>query len=351
MRTLVKHGPVRLQRLAIPTLLGVLALASLGGCGGSSDGESSTTAALTENDFALDASMVADPERGVVVDLLESAGSTPPEQDTADVGSDVIPYEYTGTVTNTFCWDDDDPEAGHVMTLIDSAGEEILELQANGACVTATIEPGEYGLRLAHDNRSAETLAVFVEALNGAQSEVDRNVETVLRTNKCPGCYLGRAQLAKARLANADLTGAFLIRADLRDAILTGAQLGGADLREAVLIGANLDRAFMVDAFLPQADLFRASLIGVNLFRADLTSAVLREAKLAQAELSQVNLTRATLVQAAMFDVTMGDATLVDADLTDADLENAFLCRTNFSGASADRCEPQLRGVDRLPFL
>ena len=98
--------------------------------------------------------MVADPERGVVVNLLESAGYAPAEQDTGDVGSDAIPYEYTSAVTNTFCWDDDDLDAAHVMTLVDRAGAEILRLQPNGACVTAIIEPGDYSLRLVHDGRS-----------------------------------------------------------------------------------------------------------------------------------------------------------------------------------------------------
>ncbi len=356
MRTLIQHGPVRLQRLAIPTLLGVLALASLGGCGGSSDGESSATAALTENDFALDASVVADPERGVVVNLLESAGSTPPEQDTGDVGSDVIPYAYASTVTNTFCWDDDDLDAAHVMTVVDSAGADILRLQPNGACVTAVIEPGSYSLRFEHDGRSPEAVAVFIEPLDGAsggQPGVASNVETLLHTNKCIGCALEFANLAKARLANADLSGAGLSGANLSEAILSGANLDQARMARALLTGADLSHATMFDVNLSEANLHQATLSnariinadlsgadlsattagGVQLYGSNLRQANLDGAQLSNAELERADLTGATLVGAEVYSAGLNRTQLVDADFTNADLEAAQLCEANIAGA------------------
>ena len=55
---------------------------------------------------------------------------------------------------------------------------------------------------------------------------------------------LSRADLAYANLSGADLSRANLIWADLRDANLTYANLSGADLRDANLTYANLSGAY-----------------------------------------------------------------------------------------------------------
>ena len=79
------------------------------------------------------------------------------------------------------------------------------------------------------------------------------------------GC---RANLGRANLSFADLSGANLGRADLSFADLSGANLGRADLSGASLIGADLSGANLV-----RADLSGASLSGANLSRADLSGA------------------------------------------------------------------------------
>jgi uncharacterized protein YjbI with pentapeptide repeats len=321
---------------------------------------------LTENDLSADASLVADPERGVVVDFLESPTAPTPDQDTAGVGVDVIPYAYTRTANNTFCWDDADPEAAHFMTLIDSGGAEILRLQANGACVTAGIEPGQYTLRIVHDDRSAETLPVFIEVVNGASSAtlkaglvrtagrlladtmgglgfaqpavaqppVDTNVDTLLHTNRCPGCRLEFANLAKASLSGADLSGATLAGANLSEAILRKAQLPGASLVQSTLTGADLSEASVFDADLTRANLRGAKLGLTNLFRSHLPMADLEGAVLTNAELEEADLTRANLVGADLYSAGLIAATLVDANLTNADLTYAYMCRANLNGAN-----------------
>src|SRR5262245_11515679 len=156
---------------AILSLLGVIAAGGITGCGGGGGGGAASSA-MTENDFAADPSALADPDEGIVVDFLEAADSALPDQDTGDVGVDVIPYEYRRTTANRFCWEDDDVEAEHFATLIDGAGAEVLRVQANRECVTKVIEPGKYALRIVHDDRSAETLAVFVEAGAGETAAV-----------------------------------------------------------------------------------------------------------------------------------------------------------------------------------
>src|SRR3546814_16713266 len=54
------------------------------------------------------------------------------ENDTGETGDDLIPLRYANTLEHTFCWEDDDGNAGHFMELHDSEGSEILRLDVNG---------------------------------------------------------------------------------------------------------------------------------------------------------------------------------------------------------------------------
>jgi hypothetical protein len=120
--------------------------------------------------------------------------------------------------------------------------------------------------------------------------------------------YLRRANLSWALLADADLHGADLIRADLREA-----DLEGADLHKAKLRRANLHRAELRWADLRQADLSRADLEGADLKDADLHHANLRGAKLSNAvfehaDLRGANLSRAKGLTQAQIDVATANA-------------------------------------------
>ena len=84
-----------------------------------------------------------------------------------------------------------------------------------------------------------------------------------------------RANLYKADLEGANLSGANLYKADLREA-----NLYGADLREANLYEANLSGADLEGANLYKADLYGADLYGANLYEAYLRGANLREANI-----------------------------------------------------------------------
>lgn len=289
----------------------------------------SHTKALTENDFVKDTSLKGNPEDGVIVTFLEHPDSEKPERDTGGVGFDEIPLTYARSVKHTLCWKDGDKEAGHFMELNDSEGNEVLRVDANGECVTKVIESGNYIMTFHHDGRGETSLAIFIipnpddnkqakksdvlfdriiiAAANivdtiertlikeaKAQS-VEENIETLLSTKSCPGCYLAGADLTLANLNGANLRGADLTYAysergdfsdaDFRDADLSGAifavgDMGGADFTGAYMVdtqfiqstatSAIFQNADMTDAYLSDSYLIRATLLGANLSGAEL---------------------------------------------------------------------------------
>ncbi|MGE5333495.1 MAG: pentapeptide repeat-containing protein, partial [Nitrososphaerota archaeon] len=94
------------------------------------------------------------------------------------------------------------------------------------------------------------------------------------------GMLLRRADLRSANLVRANLTGI-----DLVDADLSGADLGYSDLSGANLIWANLTGAHLREANLANARLVFATLHGAGLARCDLRGAVLRHARMDAATL------------------------------------------------------------------
>jgi uncharacterized protein YjbI with pentapeptide repeats len=84
---------------------------------------------------------------------------------------------------------------------------------------------------------------------------------------------LTRANLYGADLSGANLYGANLYGADLSKANLYGANLSGADLSKADLSGANLTRANLSGANLSGANLYGADLTKANLYGANLSGA------------------------------------------------------------------------------
>src|SRR3954447_8104906 len=85
---------------------------------------------------------------------------------------------------------------------------------------------------------------------HGGGFAADPNHVVQLReTKKCVGCDLNGATLA-----DADLTGAILVRANLANAKLNGAKLNGVTLADADLTGAILTVAKLNGAKLNGAD-------------------------------------------------------------------------------------------------
>ena len=127
--------------------------------------------------------------------------------------------------------------------------------------------------------------------------------ESNLITGVDPIISLNGANLSGAFLFRANLNGANLSGAHLYSSLLRGANLNGTDLTDADLSGANLSSAILDNAFLSGADLSFAFL-----FRANLSDADLRGADLSNAR----NLTNQQLAQArSLLGATLPNGTVM----------------------------------------
>jgi hypothetical protein len=127
----------------------------------------------------------------------------------------------------------------------------------------------------------------------GREHETRQNLRLDLRMTDLRG-----ANLARAHLEGADLSGA-----QLKDANLSEAHLEGADLSVAQLEGANL-----VEAHLEGADLLRTHLEGASLLRAHLEGASLAWAHLEYAGLHAAHLEGARALHQEQIEQASGDA-------------------------------------------
>jgi uncharacterized protein YjbI with pentapeptide repeats len=130
-------------------------------------------------------------------------------------------------------------------------------------------------------------------------------------------------------MRGADLSDAELVKANLYNANLSGIIFRKADLREAILEGSDLTKAN-----LDKANLYRASLRGANLKETSLVLATLEEASVAGtnfdlADLSQSNLKRATFIQSNFSDARLMDVDLSEANLSDSSFFGASLASSN----------------------
>ena len=302
-------------------LLGIISFGAAGGC--NNNGQS-TADPLTENDFIANTALSADPERGIVVQFLESPNSEVPENDSGTIGVDEFPLKYDRRIEHTFCWEDDNNEASHFMELSNSSGDQILRVDVNGDCVTEVIEAGEYTMSLHHDGKSNASQTIFaiadaenleqaqrssdfvnrfiismskilkhmkdavlndVIAQDGDQATTRFNTQMLLSTGRCIGCNLLGASFFDQDLSGVDLSGADLRFSSLTTTKLIGARLVDADLREAVLVLTDFTNANLLGAD------FRST----ALFMCDLSGADLTDAKFRRADLEGVDLTGAIL--------------------------------------------------------
>nr|WP_321467288.1 pentapeptide repeat-containing protein [uncultured Desulfobulbus sp.] len=93
-------------------------------------------------------------------------------------------------------------------------------------------------------------------------TEVEQNIQRLLRTKSCPGCDLTDAELSGSRLAKANLNGANLTNANLKRA-----DLSGANLQQAILFETNLSGADLSFANLEGAEFRATNLKGVHFER------------------------------------------------------------------------------------
>jgi uncharacterized protein YjbI with pentapeptide repeats len=310
---------------------------------GSGGAESLEAKGLVEKDFVNDPGLHANPKKGVVLAFLESIYAAEEDNLTGSLGMDIIPYYYSEAVTQTFCWEEPDPGAGHRIVLVDESGQELLEANAGGECQTVHMERGRYFLHLYHDNQGQDIHPVFIQPREDGQELAQRNgpwekmlawlgifsptgtamaagsddeLQTFLSTGHCIGCDLegmdlsgfidcgdnddGWGALTGSNLDNATagVTICYYYLADIsgRYADFSNAYLFMARFGEADLTGANMQGIFLFGAQLDNTDMTSADLTG-----ADLELALLTGAKFTDAILDQANLINAIDANTADF--------------------------------------------------
>jgi len=228
--------------------------------------------------------------------FLEHPGAGDQDNQTGEIGVDIIRYRYQSDADATFCFEDEDPGASHLAILFDSEDNEVMRVQANGECATEFIRAGKYFLEIVHDGLAQDILPIFaIPGQNGEQaankvdtdqglfesvksqfsefindlrdivtqnakaqtpSPVQNNVSILLNTKECKQCIL-----TGANLVNAPLSGA-----DLRSAILLNANMSGADLTDANLSSSGGDKTILCGAILTSANLTNSNLCGADMF-------------------------------------------------------------------------------------
>lgn len=358
-----------IKSLGFILLFAFISFGTIGGCSNDNGGGNGDQA-LTENDFAEDTNLRANPAAGVIVMFLEHPDSETPPNDTAEVGRDTIPVRYDKAFEHSFCWEDDVDDASHFMALEDEQGTEILRVDANDQCASAIIQPGNYFMHLHHDGKmelshpiflipqeneeltstNDQTMAgqFFAKVSNMLESNllerldlgftqstnaqgVADNIETLLRTRACSGCNLTAANLSNAslngvRLDEAYLTLAFFNGSDLScidpniggtnctrfdNAVAAAADFGCVDPNDEATC-VDLSNAVFSETDLKNADFNGATLISTFFNGSNMTGANLEGAWLKSASFGFANLTDANLIGVGLEFTEFGSATWCD---------------------------------------
>lgn len=156
------------------------------------------------------------------------------------------------------------------------------------------------------------------------------------RLAKCTSAR--RANFARARLGEAQMTGIDLSQAKLEEARLENSELTYSLLAGANFSSANLDKADITGGVQAQgANFLIASLQGT-----DLTGAQLQFATLSNASMQGAVLTLAQMQGARLRDADLEAASLNQARLEGADLSGAKIAGTDFRGAQIWKTRPPL---------
>jgi uncharacterized protein YjbI with pentapeptide repeats len=200
---------------------------------------------------------------------------------------------------------------------------------------------------------SKNTKSLVVESMSTYNNEA-----TLIRVNKCNGCYLvglrlpdgenlTGAQLVGANLTNARMVGAEMAGVDATDAIFRGANLAyvnlkGATLTRAVFEGddttnpADLSYAYMPNARLDYAHLNNVTADYAHIYggQATVSHATMVGTHLANAVLSNMDFSQTTLTGAILTGANLVSASFLGTDLTNADLVGTSLQGATFDGST-----------------
>ena len=286
-----------------------------------------TRSAITEAQVKKD-KMVPDEDDTIVVDL-ENKDVTAEEDDTGTLGEDTIPVNYTQDINGTIKWEG--TKNGNYLELKDKDGNVIYKLEQGGDAVTKDIKKGEYTIEITSNETTVKdgpkSESVFIRVQDNLS--VSGNLWHLMWaiSNSCSKCCL-----SSGYYPNANFTGRDFSYSDFWHANLSGAFLLKANLSNAYLEGANLS-----SALLNMANLSNANLTGAKLFNTDFHSTNLNGANFTGANFSGSDL--ATM----SFDgVNLSNANFTGANLDATHFKSANLKGANFTGA---------KGIDRMVYF
>jgi uncharacterized protein YjbI with pentapeptide repeats len=151
------------------------------------------------------------------------------------------------------------------------------------------------------------------------------------------------------KLKGADITGAFLEKANLTLVNLSHTFLTNAKLSKSRLSRSNLSNAQINNCDFYKADLISSNMRMANLNFANLSNSALAEADLSMAFCEKTNFSHSHLRKAHLRGAHVKDSSFNGADLTEADLTRSNLIKTdlrNCNLSNAKLCGAVLRSCD-----
>lgn len=278
--------------------------------------------ALVEMDFVINHGLMADPSEKVVYIELEHEKAEESTNLTGELGFDIIPFSYSEPVNQTFCWEDPNEEAGHVMSFMNDDGLELASISANGECATITIEPGSYEMHLFHDNNSGFIHPIFIQP-NVLENVVAR-VKPIKVTQKPVGFLnrilkiLSQFDLSNTTLAQSTPTTPEEL-ANVTKLINTAICMG-CDLRNTIL-DSNINNCGGEDASDP-----------LNLINADMTGATISGMVACGGMFADAKFVNSTITNLSSF----FGALFGDADFSNAIINNSTFLAASLGGALFD---------------
>jgi uncharacterized protein YjbI with pentapeptide repeats len=144
---------------------------------------------------------------------------------------------------------------------------------------------------------------------------------------------LSRSSLKRATVGSVKLHAAHLSHADLQGAIMGTVDLSAADLSRVDLSGSTLGTVNLSHSNLDSVNLEGATLWQVDLSLSNLVSATLHNATLTACNLEFSNLESASLTSAAITQSDLSYASLIEADLTGVVFQNCKLAHVDWKKA------------------
>ncbi len=382
-----EHRFARKIRTVVTLSLFIALFSLMAACHDNNNSSSGRTGGLSEQDFANNPILTAQPGDGVILYLLESANALESANKTGEVGFDILPIKTEFGTNHTFCWDDIAEDSEHFMALLDIEGVELLKENVNGGCQTIFLEPGEYEIRMFNDDNTDHIIPIFIQYdrdeelfsqnisesglldkllralsfLDGsidshAQTEQEDNFTIFIDTWECPGCDLSGVDFSSVNYTG-DPFLINLVGADLTDATMIGTVMWNATITDVSAEGAVLSYCNFAESFFSSSDFSNATISNVTFFGVALrgvkfTNSAMQSNDFGFADLGPEDDSQITDFDNAILDgssfvdaFNVKDASFTGASMISVDLSNQDLTTPGlFTGATLDSAN--LSGVN-----